>query len=77
MSTAFFSKSKKRRDVEMKIETERYYTIKELGAFLFSEKTWRRRIKNNEITYLKTGVLLVKGEWIEQYLLERRVDAKI
>lgn len=52
----------------MRIEPEKFYTLKDLHNFLFSARTWERRVRNGDVTYLKTGVILIKGEWLLEYI---------
>lgn len=61
----------------VKIDAEKYYSVKELGGWLFSETTWRRRVATGEITHVKCKGVRILGKWIHEYLERSKIEAKI
>lgn len=52
------------------IEREKLYSLKELSAVtIFSESTWRRKVKGDEITHIRLGRrIYVRGDDYLDYL---------
>ena len=59
----------------MEIDPKKLYSVKELSLFCLSERSWWRKIKNKEITYLKLGRLyFVRGQDLLEYLDKNTVN---